>query len=164
MTLDPITRCCAAVGLSAREMSRMAWPLDVVLQQLTEDTLGCHGSLADALDVLDDAGLLETRLRAALICGPADVVARDHCRHVVYGAQFTGHNMILVMKTTRPFFVYDSVGLPSFPPHISRHKFSFRTGVAPGDGRWVTTCDTAGRFYVAPSHRAMSSGWQWRFP
>ena len=65
------------------------WPLQVVVAQLIWDTMGRPVPLGDALDVLEEQGLLSTRLRGALACGPLDCTFTD-AGETWYGARLDG--------------------------------------------------------------------------
>ena len=50
------------------------WHIDVVVKQLVWDTMGGAAPLGDALDVLTEDESLQSRLWAATVCGPFDLV------------------------------------------------------------------------------------------
>jgi hypothetical protein len=84
VTRRDITRCLRALEQDCTGFTIEMWhrlnfqsihAIQDVLPPLIYDALGEFGELSHALDVLDDAGLLATRLRAACVVGSADVFA-----------------------------------------------------------------------------------------
>jgi hypothetical protein len=167
-----LERCQAALGIksiSALYRAAEPWDLWACLRQLDYDTLGSHGSLADALDVLDDAGTTTARLAAVLKCGPMDVCYQLRHEDPFYGVV---QNDLPISWVSRHASIgiseydgYPVLTFQSFQQYLARltARITFRRP-APGPLRLDVLGPPGENTRVVVGLRDENGPWAWRFP